>query len=84
MHTFMRWILTEGAEEDGGGGEGGRISVVLPDVIKTEAYTNNFMGICCLQSSVPSGLKLQRELHARLVFRPKRSPGEAAILLPKP
>ncbi len=62
----------------------GWISVVLPDVIKTGAYTNNFMGICCLQSSAPSALKLQRESRAYLIFSSECSPGETAILFPKP
>lgn len=76
MHTFTRWVLSKFVQQGGGWGwermEGeGWISVVLPDVIKTGPCTNNFTGICCLQSSLPAGLKLRRELQTYLIFSSK-------------
>lgn len=47
----------------------GWISDVSPGVIKTGGggYTNNFMGVCCLQSSALDALKLQCQLQTQFL-----------------
>lgn len=44
----------------------GWISDVSPGVIKG-GYTNNLMGVCCLQSSALDALKLQCQLQTQLL-----------------
>lgn len=61
-HAYIYEIDSESLCKRGRGREVGEGAVCNLLSLRSGPYTNNFMGICCLQSSVLSRFKVQREL----------------------